>query len=125
MGYYPVSLFVGNQSVFSTLGDHAGHIGFSGEALTQDVDGRTSTDMGSGYFAEAGGPGLATCTIFAHRLGAMAVWPTTTAPLQQRFPVGTAMPSSVVPEPAKKLASRIRRVAVATARRLIPIFAAC
>lgn len=54
--YYPVSLFVGNQSVFSTLGDHAGHIGFSGEALTQDVDGRTSTDMGGGYFAEAGWP---------------------------------------------------------------------
>ena len=34
MGYYPVSLFVGNQSVFSTLGDHADHIGFSGEVLT-------------------------------------------------------------------------------------------
>jgi hypothetical protein len=32
--------------------------------------------------------------------------------------------SSVVPEPAKKLASRTRRVAVANARRLIPVLAA-
>jgi|SwirhisoilCB3_FD_contig_91_112876_length_1353_multi_6_in_0_out_0_1 hypothetical protein len=55
IGYYPASLFMGNQSVFSTLGDHADHIGFWGEVFdSDDVAGRTSTDMGSGYFGEAG-----------------------------------------------------------------------
>jgi Neprosin len=57
MGYYPASLFMGNQSVFSTLVDHADHIGFWGEVFdSDDIDGRTSTDMGSGYFAEVGWP---------------------------------------------------------------------
>src|SRR5438105_5556188 len=28
VGHYPANLFMGNQSVFSTLGDHADHIGF-------------------------------------------------------------------------------------------------
>jgi len=55
VGYYPASLFMGNQSVFSTLGDHADHIGFWGEIYdSDDVSGRTTSDMGSGYFAEAG-----------------------------------------------------------------------
>ena len=55
VGYYPASLFMGNQSVFSTLGDHADHIGFWGEIYdSDDVAGRTTSDMGSGYFAEAG-----------------------------------------------------------------------
>src|SRR5882672_8004558 len=31
LGYYPASLFMGRQSVFSTLGDHADHINFYGE----------------------------------------------------------------------------------------------
>ena len=55
IGYYPASLFMGNQSVFSTLGDHADYIGFWGEIFdSDDVSGRTSSDMGSGYYAEAG-----------------------------------------------------------------------
>jgi hypothetical protein len=55
VGYYPGSLFMGNQSVFSTLGDHADHIGFWGEVADSDtVSGRTTTDMGSGYWPEAG-----------------------------------------------------------------------
>ncbi len=55
VGYYPASLFMGNQSVFSTLGDHADYIGFWGEIYdSDDVSGRTSSDIGSGYFAEAG-----------------------------------------------------------------------
>ncbi len=55
IGYYPASLFMGNQSVFSTLGDHADHIGFWGEIFdSDDVAGRTSSDMGSGYFPNAG-----------------------------------------------------------------------
>jgi hypothetical protein len=55
IGYYPGSLFMGNQSVFSTLGDHADHIAFWGEVYdSDDVDGRTTTDMGSGYWAEDG-----------------------------------------------------------------------
>jgi hypothetical protein len=55
IGYYPASLFMGNQSVFSTLGDHADHIAFWGEIFdSDDVSGRTSSDMGSGYFPDAG-----------------------------------------------------------------------
>jgi Neprosin len=51
IGYYPAKLFMGNQSVFSTLGDHADHIGFWGEVFdSDDITGRTSTDMGSGNF---------------------------------------------------------------------------
>jgi hypothetical protein len=89
MGYYPASLFMGNQSVFSTLVDHVDHIGFWGEVFdSDDIDGRTSTDMGSGYFAEVGWPWSG--YIFALRLCSMAAWPTTTAPLgflpRSRYP---------------------------------------
>jgi hypothetical protein len=55
LGYYPAALFMGNRSVFSTLGDHADWIGFWGEVFdSDDVAGRTTTDMGSGYWAEDG-----------------------------------------------------------------------
>jgi Neprosin len=55
VGYYPASLFMGNQSVFSTLGDHADHIGFWGKIFdSDDVAGRTASDMGSGYFPNHG-----------------------------------------------------------------------
>jgi len=57
VGYYPASLFMGNQSVFSTLGDHADHIGFWGEIFDSDtVSGKTRSDMGSGYFPNVGWP---------------------------------------------------------------------
>jgi neprosin-like protein len=50
-------LFRVTRAYFSTLGDHADHIGFWGEVFdSDDVHGRTSTAMGSGYFAEAGWP---------------------------------------------------------------------
>ena len=52
IGYYPAQLFMGNQSVFSTLGDHASTIGFWGEI--GDVNEPTKTQMGSGYWAEDG-----------------------------------------------------------------------
>ena len=55
VGYYPASLFMGNQSVFSTLGDHADWIGFWGEVYTDDSNPNfTRTQMGSGAFGEAG-----------------------------------------------------------------------
>jgi hypothetical protein len=53
VGYYPAKLFMGNQSVFSTLGDHADHIGFWGEVAAY-TNPATKTDMGSGRFAEEG-----------------------------------------------------------------------
>ena len=69
MGYYPASLFMGNQSVFSTLGDHADYIGFWGEIYdSDDVEGRTSSDMGSGYFAGNEWPWAA----YMHNLRAQA-----------------------------------------------------
>ena len=47
IGFYPARLFMGNQSVFSTLGDHADHIGFWGEIFdSDDVDGRTQVRHG-------------------------------------------------------------------------------
>jgi Neprosin len=52
IGYYPARLFMGNQSVFSTLGDHASTVGFWGEI--GDVNEPTKTQMGSGYWAEDG-----------------------------------------------------------------------
>ena len=52
IGYYPANLFMGNQSVFSTLGDHASTVGFWGEI--GDVNEPTKTQMGSGYWAEDG-----------------------------------------------------------------------
>ena len=55
LGYYPASLFMGNQSVFSTLGDHADRIYFYGEIYdSNDTPGKTRTDMGSGYWPEYG-----------------------------------------------------------------------
>jgi hypothetical protein len=53
VGYYPAHLFMGNQSVFSTLGDHADRIGFWGEVASFNSP-ATSTDMGSGRFADEG-----------------------------------------------------------------------
>jgi hypothetical protein len=53
LGYYPGSVYEGNRSVFSSLGDHANIIGFWGEVFdSDDVSGLTSTTMGSGYWAE-------------------------------------------------------------------------
>jgi len=55
LGYYPDSLFMGRQSVFSTLGDHADTISFYGEIYdSTDMPGKTHTDMGSGYWPEYG-----------------------------------------------------------------------
>lgn len=53
VGYYPASLFMGNQSVFSTLGDHADRIAFWGEIASRQST-PTSTDMGSGRFPKEG-----------------------------------------------------------------------
>ena len=53
VGYYPTSLFMGDQSLFSTLGDHADKIGFWGEVATFDST-PTATDMGSGRFPAEG-----------------------------------------------------------------------
>jgi hypothetical protein len=53
VGYYPASLFMGNQSVFSTLGDHADRIGFWGEIASRRST-PTNTDMGSGRFPKEG-----------------------------------------------------------------------
>jgi hypothetical protein len=55
IGYYPASLYMGNQSVFSTLGDHASWVAFWGEVYSSNSDPKTTwTQMGSGQFAEAG-----------------------------------------------------------------------
>jgi hypothetical protein len=55
IGYYPARLFMGNQSLFTTLGDHADQISFYGEVYdSTDVPGKTRTDMGSGYWPEYG-----------------------------------------------------------------------
>ena len=55
VGYYSARLFMGNQSVFSTLGDHADHVGFWGEIYdSDDVAGRTKSDMGSGNWPSSG-----------------------------------------------------------------------
>ena len=61
MGYYPVSLFVGNQSVFSTLGDHADHSGFSGEVLTPTtLTAELPPTWAAVILLTRAGPGLAT-----------------------------------------------------------------
>jgi hypothetical protein len=55
LGYYPARLFMGNQSVFSTLGDHADRISFFGEIYdSNETPGKTKSDMGSGYWPEYG-----------------------------------------------------------------------
>jgi hypothetical protein len=52
MGYYPASLFLGNQSG-ATLSDHAEWVAFWGEVYTSLADPtQTTTWMGSGNFAE-------------------------------------------------------------------------
>ena len=53
VGYYPARLFMGNQSVFSTLGDHADHAAFWGEVASFD-SAASKTDMGSGHFGHEG-----------------------------------------------------------------------
>jgi hypothetical protein len=55
LGYYPASLFMGNRSVFSTLGDHAEWVAFWGEVYSSLSDpSQTTSWMGSGNFAEEG-----------------------------------------------------------------------
>ena len=57
IGYYPGRLFMGDQSTFSTLGDHATRIGFWGEVGDREElagNGWTSTQMGSGYWPKTG-----------------------------------------------------------------------
>jgi hypothetical protein len=55
LGYYPASLFMGNQSVFSTLGDHADQVHFFGEIYdSNEVAGNTKTDMCSGRWPSGG-----------------------------------------------------------------------
>ena len=55
IGYYPAKLFMGDQSVFTTLGDHGDWIGFWGEVYSADDDpNTTTTQMGSGSFGESG-----------------------------------------------------------------------
>lgn len=55
LGYYPASLFMGNQSVFSTLGDHGEWTGFWGEVYSAVQDpSKTHDQMGSGLLAERG-----------------------------------------------------------------------
>ena len=52
MGYYPASLFTG-KNAGTTLGDHGEWLGFWGEVYSARSDPtRTTTDMGSGNFAE-------------------------------------------------------------------------
>jgi hypothetical protein len=82
-GLLPRQSVMGNQSVFSTLGDHADPIGFRGEVFdADDVDGRTSTDMGSGYFAEAGWPRSG----YMHNLRAQTLRDRSTADLRRFRP---------------------------------------
>jgi hypothetical protein len=52
LGYYPAGLFMGNQSIFATLGDHAEQIAFWGEVFFGESP--TYVNMGSGFWAEDG-----------------------------------------------------------------------
>ncbi len=67
---------MGNQSMFSTLGDHADRITFFGEIFdSDDVEGRTKTDMGSGNWPNSGWTWSAyihTLLVQTSRTGAMA-----------------------------------------------------
>jgi hypothetical protein len=55
LGYYPATLFQGSAATDTTLGDHGSWVGFWGEVYSWlDDPTRTTTDMGSGNFAEAG-----------------------------------------------------------------------
>lgn len=56
-GYYPGSLFEGNRSPSGSLGDHADRVAFGAEVYDSEaVAGMTSTDMGSGQWADAQWP---------------------------------------------------------------------
>jgi hypothetical protein len=76
LGYYPAQLFMGNQSTFTTLGDHADHVQFYGEVYdSNDTPGKTKTDMGSGYWPNYGWTWAAyqrNLMIQADRAGGMA-----------------------------------------------------
>jgi hypothetical protein len=55
LGYYPATLFQGNAASGTTLGDHGSWVAFWGEVYSSLFDPTlTTTDMGSGNFAEAG-----------------------------------------------------------------------
>jgi hypothetical protein len=55
LGYYPAKLFFGNKRGAVTLGSHADWLGFWGEVYSDlRPETLTTTDMGSGYKAEAG-----------------------------------------------------------------------
>jgi hypothetical protein len=55
LGYYPASLFQGKAKSGTTLGDHGSWIAFWGEVYSSLTDPTgTTTDMGSGRFAEEG-----------------------------------------------------------------------
>ena len=75
MGHYPASLFMGNQSVFLNSGRSRGHIGLGVKFVTPTM-----------LTAEL--PPIWATVIFciAHRLCAMAAWPTTTAELSSLDP---------------------------------------
>jgi len=55
LGYYPATLFQGRAAAGKTLGDHASWVAFWGEVYSALADPTlTTTDMGSGNFAEDG-----------------------------------------------------------------------
>ena len=55
LGYYPATLFQGRARAGTTLGDHGSWVAFWGEVFSAlDDPTKTTTDMGSGNFAEAG-----------------------------------------------------------------------
>ncbi len=55
LGYYPASLFQGKARGGTTLGDHGSWVAFWGEVFSSLADPTgTTTDMGSGRFAEEG-----------------------------------------------------------------------
>jgi hypothetical protein len=76
VGYYPARLFMGNQSVFSTLGDHADRVAFWGEVASFDA-GPSKTDMGSGHFGHEGWTRAAymhNLRVQTDRIGGMSVY---------------------------------------------------
>ena len=55
LGYYPATLFQGQWPAGTSLGDHASWVAFWGEVYSGRADAtQTTTDMGSGRFAEEG-----------------------------------------------------------------------
>lgn len=56
-GYYPGWMYEGGRSPTSSLADHSNWVGFMGEVFDSDaVGGPTSTDMGSGQWADTQWP---------------------------------------------------------------------